>query len=107
VRRQCDAIVASSETTEPGNPGRARDDRENYRAALFLRFGVVDTRVRLRPGVALARAAAVATVDACRFVAAIAWPRAAPSIAFSPLSHMLRNGFFFIQGLAISRFPIA
>jgi hypothetical protein len=66
----------------------------------FLRFGVVvDTRVRA--GFALARATAVATVDACRFAAAIVWPRAAPSMAFNPLSHMLRNGFFFVQGFAI------
>jgi len=64
VRRQCDVILVSSETTDSCNLGRAHDARPNYRVVLFLRFGVVDTRVRFRLGVALARADAAATVDA-------------------------------------------
>ncbi|WP_159462867.1 hypothetical protein [Caballeronia telluris] len=37
-------------------------------------------------------------VDACRFAAAFACPRAEPATAFAPLSHMLINGFFFVHG---------
>jgi hypothetical protein len=35
---------------------------------------------------------------ASRRTAADAWLRAAPPTAFALLSHMLRNGFFLIQG---------
>jgi hypothetical protein len=37
-------------------------------------------------------------VDACRYAAALACPRADPATAFAPLSHMLINGFFFVHG---------
>jgi len=52
-----------------------------------------------------------AWIDAtCRLAAAVAWPRADPSILFAELSHMLMNGFFVVQGLRIvslSRPPLA
>jgi hypothetical protein len=36
-----------------------------------------------------------------RFAAAVAWPRALPIAEFAPLSHMLINGFFLVQGFFI------
>jgi len=47
----------------------------------------------------------VVPVDAAflisRFAAAVAWPRALPIAELAPLSHMLMNGFFFVQGFFI------
>lgn len=40
----------------------------------------------------------------CRFACAAAWPRTEPAIRLAVLSHMLMNGFFFSQGLGMSRF---
>ena len=40
----------------------------------------------------------VIIVEACRLLAATARPRAEPAIEFAPLSHMLMNGFFLVQG---------
>jgi hypothetical protein len=49
--------------------------------------------------------AKVVAVDAAfllsRFAAAVAWPRALPIAEFAPLSHMLMNGFFLVQGFFI------
>lgn len=36
-----------------------------------------------------------------RVPCALIWFRAEPATEFAPLSHMLINGFFFIQGLVI------
>lgn len=36
-----------------------------------------------------------------RFTAAVALPRALPIAEFAPLSHMLMNGFFLVQGFFI------
>jgi hypothetical protein len=63
----------------------ALDGRERQRRALrFLGFGGVST--------------AVQKMTASRFAAAVACARADPATAFAPLSHMLKNGFFFNQG---------
>ena len=47
----------------------------------------------------------VAAVDEAflisRFAAAVPWPRALPIAEFAPLSHMLMNGFFLVQGFFI------
>jgi hypothetical protein len=50
---------------------------------------------------ATCRVAARRMVFIWRFAWAAAWPRAEPSTAFAPLSHMLRNGFFLTQGFFI------
>jgi hypothetical protein len=42
--------------------------------------------------------AAVQKAVVPRFAAAVAWPLAEPAIAFAPLSHMLRKGFFLVHG---------
>jgi hypothetical protein len=42
--------------------------------------------------------AAVQNVATWRLASAVARPRAEPSMAFAPLSHMLRKGFFFVHG---------
>jgi len=50
-------------------------------------------------------APAVVAVDGAlltsRFAAAVAWPRALPIAELAPLSHMLMNGFFLVQGFFI------
>ena len=39
----------------------------------------------------------------CRFTSALACPRTEPKRALAPLSHMLKNGFFLIQGFRMRR----
>jgi hypothetical protein len=46
--------------------------------------------------------AAVQKLTVSRFAAAATRPRAEPATAFAPLSHMLRNGFFFSHGFLMS-----
>lgn len=46
--------------------------------------------------------AALAAALNCRLASAAAWPLTEPATRFAALSHMLMNGFFFIQGLLIS-----
>jgi hypothetical protein len=46
----------------------------------------------------------VIKVDAWRLVSALARPRAAPAAALAPLNHMLRNGFFLVQGFFMASF---
>ena len=43
----------------------------------------------------------VIAVAAWRFACPTAWPRSEPAAALAPLSHMLMNGFFLIQGFFI------
>jgi hypothetical protein len=54
------------------------------RVRRFFRFGEIS--------------AADQKVATWRFASAVARPRAAPSTALAPLSHMLKNGFFFAHG---------
>jgi len=42
--------------------------------------------------------AAVQKAVVPRFAAAVAWPLAEPAIAFAPLNHILRKGFFLVHG---------
>lgn len=46
--------------------------------------------------------ASAITAFICRLACAVAWPRKGPATRLAMLSHMLMNGFFFNQGLAIS-----
>lgn len=47
----------------------------------------------------LALVASLTAVLTCRLACAVVRPRIEPAMLFAPLSHMLRNGFFFNHGL--------
>lgn len=47
----------------------------------------------------LALVASFTAVLTCRLTCAVARPRIEPAMLFAPLSHMLKNGFFFNHGL--------
>ena len=47
------------------------------------------------------RTACSIATDCCLAIAALAALRPRPAAAFAPLSHMLRKGFFLVQGFAI------
>lgn len=75
-------------------------------------IGTCDASVRSRPagqrfclGLALGAGGEIAsaiTAFTCRLACAVALARKLPATRFAALSHLLMNGFFFSQGLAIS-----
>jgi hypothetical protein len=73
---------------------------------VFLRFGVAAvTKPGQAPSMSLV-AFVIAAVD-WRFASAAILPRAELATELAPLSHMLMNGFFFIQDWASIAFPAA
>ena len=81
---------------EPGCAGVAAYRRLRVR---FFAGGVARPAVHASN---MSFVAVVIAVAAWRFACPTAWPRMEPAAALAPLSHMLMNGFFFNQGLAIS-----